>query len=116
MAGSLLGSAVKAVGEQVRAQRPAEDWLCALHAQAPAPFSLSATTHSRSSAWVLLQMAAAGREAQSVANEARAAIEADSRVRDRMGGSVQVGSPISQSSMSSSINGRVTKQVRPVFP
>lgn len=58
-------------------------------------------------------MAAAGRAVADVENRARDAIESDSRVLDLMGGRVEVGPPMSQSSMSSSVNGRVTKQVCP---
>mmetsp|Transcript_3200 Transcript_3200/g.8031 ORF Transcript_3200/g.8031 Transcript_3200/m.8031 type:complete len:282 (-) Transcript_3200:133-978(-) len=77
MAGAMLGSAVKAMGEQ---------------------------------------MAAAGRAVADVENRARDAIESDSRVLDLMGGRVEVGPPMSQSSMSSSVNGRVTKQVTLLLP
>jgi hypothetical protein len=62
----------------------------------------------------MTQMEKAGREAASIQNQARDAIEADRRVVEALGGSVQVGGPISQSSMSSSINGRTTKQVPPL--
>mmetsp|Transcript_27085 Transcript_27085/g.48278 ORF Transcript_27085/g.48278 Transcript_27085/m.48278 type:complete len:295 (-) Transcript_27085:170-1054(-) len=77
MAGAMLGSALKGLGEQ---------------------------------------MEKAGREAASIQNQARDAIEADRRVVEALGGSVQVGGPISQSSMSSSINGRTTKQVSLILP
>ena len=43
-------------------------------------------------------------------------IESDPRVRDRLGGSAQCLAPMSQSSMTQSINGRVSKVVTLVLP
>lgn len=57
------------------------------------------------------QMAQQARETRGVFEDAAAAIRASPDVAARMGGAVVVGDPISQSSSSSSINGRVTKRV-----
>lgn len=61
------------------------------------------------------QLAAAARETQNIYEAAAAAIEADSRVAAALG-AVSVGPPVSQSSSSSSVNGRVTKRVVLVSP
>jgi len=76
-AGSMLGSAIKAVGDQ---------------------------------------MAEAGRQAEGIRQRATSAIEASSAVREHLGSGVQVGPPMSQSTMSSSINGRVSKTVSLIMP
>ena len=56
-------------------------------------------------------MAKAGEAAENLRSRAVAAIENDPAVLSAMGGRVQVGNPISTSSMTSSINGRSTQQV-----
>uniref|UniRef100_A0A061REU6 Uncharacterized protein n=1 Tax=Tetraselmis sp. GSL018 TaxID=582737 RepID=A0A061REU6_9CHLO len=76
-AGSVLGSAVRAMGEQ---------------------------------------MAEVSRQSEGVQRRAAMAIQSSREVSDRLGGAVEVGTPVSQSSMSSSINGRVSKKVTLVLP
>ena len=57
------------------------------------------------------QMEQQARAARGVYEDAAAAIRACPEVATRMGGDVSVGPAMSQSSSSSSVNGRVTKQV-----
>lgn len=57
------------------------------------------------------QMEQQARAARGVYEDAAAAIRASPEVSARMGGAVTVGPAMSQSSSSSSVNGRVTKQV-----
>lgn len=61
-------------------------------------------------------LAEASRQAEEVQAQAAAAIESDSRVRSALGGSCQVGSPMSQSSMTQVINGRSSRRVSLVMP
>jgi len=62
------------------------------------------------------QMEAAQRQTQGVYEDAAAAIRASREVADKMGGPCSVGPPLSQSTSSSSVNGRVTKRVVLVLP
>ncbi|KIZ04794.1 hypothetical protein MNEG_3161 [Monoraphidium neglectum] len=62
------------------------------------------------------QMERQAREAQGLYEDAAAAIRASPEVAARMGGAVTVGPAISQSSSSSSVNGRVTKRVSLILP
>ncbi|GAB4821872.1 hypothetical protein N2152v2_008918 [Parachlorella kessleri] len=62
------------------------------------------------------QLRQAAEQVADVQSRAVAMIESDPRVRDRLGGSVQCLAPMSQSSMTQSINGRVSRVVTLVLP
>lgn len=62
------------------------------------------------------QMQEAGQAGQEVRAKAAAMIEGSGQVRRRLGGSVRVEGPVSQSIMTSSINGRASRRVTLVLP
>lgn len=62
------------------------------------------------------QMQAAAAQVADVQDRAARLISGDARVSRALGGSVRVGAPMSQSSMSQSINGRVSKTVTLLVP
>lgn len=62
------------------------------------------------------QLREAAERAQDVQDQASRLIESSSKVRAALGGSIRVGAPVSQSSSSSSINGRSSQTVTLIVP
>ncbi|PSC71395.1 hypothetical protein C2E20_5367 [Micractinium conductrix] len=62
------------------------------------------------------QMRQAAEQAADVQDRAARIIEGSAKLRSRLGGDVRVLPPVSQSSMSSSVNGRMTKTVTLLMP